>query len=171
VKYLSFGINIPSLIAVGIMITAMYYPWWSLKLEYMDQTDIYPYLVAGPLSDFVGYKKSPQMALLTNILIASIGLGFIGSFMRRWAGRIMLGFSGIISLYGTYRLLMRLEDVASRFDVPLQGKTFASYSGFAIVEVISWLQPGTYLMIIGSVIILLAAVVQTRIRFQINFSG
>jgi hypothetical protein len=164
----TFGINFPSLIAVGVMIAAMYYPWWSIELDYIAQTDIYPYLVSGPLTDFIGYKKSPQMALLTNIFIGCIVVGFVGSFMKRWIGRIMLGLSGTAALYGTYRLLMRLEDVASRFDVPLQGNTHASYSGFAVVEVTAWLQPGTYLMIIGSGIILLAAIIQTRITFKIT---
>lgn len=150
------------------MIAAMYYPWWSIEFDYIAQTDIYPYLISGPLSDFVGYKKSPQMALLTNIFVGCIALAFVGSFMKGWIGRIMLGLSGTVALLGTWRLLMRLEDVAGRFDVPLQGHAFASYSGFAIVEVTAWIQPGTYLMIIGSGIILLAGIFQTRIRFNIT---
>jgi hypothetical protein len=168
VKDWSFGINFPSLIAAGIMIAAMYYPWWSIEFDYISQTDIYPYLISGPLTDFVGYKKSPQMALLTNIFIGCIVLAFVGSFVKGWIGRIMLGLSGTAVFYGTYRLLMRLEDVASRFDVPLQGNTYASYSGFAVVEVTAWLQPGTYLMIIGGGLVLLSAFIQTRIKFKIT---
>ncbi|MCJ7703051.1 MAG: hypothetical protein MUO62_15825, partial [Anaerolineales bacterium] len=64
-KNWKYGPNVLALIAAGIMIYAMFQPWWSFALQGSPQTDVYPYLIDGPGSEFIGYKRSPQMEILT----------------------------------------------------------------------------------------------------------
>jgi hypothetical protein len=116
------GINLLALLAGLIMVMAMFFPWWSYQLAYSPRTDLYPYLLSGPASEFLGYKRSPQMALLSAVLVASILLCFIGSLWRGWGGRIILGASSLLVALAIWRLLVRIENVTDRFHVPLQGK-------------------------------------------------
>jgi hypothetical protein len=158
------GVNIMGLVAVTLMIAAMYLPWWSFALESSPQTDVYPYLIDGPGSEYIGYKRSPQMTLLTGVLIASILLGLIGSFLTGMASRIILVVAGLLALLGTWRLLARVAGVAGRFEIPLQGQGRAIYEGFAQIEVWTKLQPGAYLIIVGGGLAILAGVLHSYVR-------
>ena len=54
-KNLHFGVNVLALVAVVLMVAAMYQPWWSFALARSPQTDVYPYLIDGPGSESVSY--------------------------------------------------------------------------------------------------------------------
>jgi hypothetical protein len=161
-----FSFNILGLLAAGVMLAAMFYPWWSFDLQTTGQTDIYPYLIDGPGSELVGYKQSPQMRLLTYVLGAGIGLAFLGSFVPRIWGRLMLGGSALLAVLGTMRLLDRLEGVAGRYHIPLEGHGFANYEGFEVIAVHTWLRTGYDLIVIGIIAAALAAIINFRLRIH-----
>ena len=157
------SINYLGLIAAILMIVAMYYPWWSFQIEFSDRTDIYPYLVDGPGSELIGYRRSPQMTLLTGVLVAGILMGLAGSLWKHRASRILIGLSGAVALLGLWRLLARLAGVAARFHLSLQGEGTGSLGGFAKVQVATWLRPGSYIIIIAGILALLAAIFYSRL--------
>lgn len=163
-KNWKFGPNILALIAVGVMIFAMTKPWWSFQLEGSPQTDIYPYLIDGPGSEFIGYRRSPQMELLTGVLIGCIVLTFVGSFLPGKSSRIMLAVAGVLTLLGTWRLLVRVAGVAAGFEIPIQGEGQAVYGGFAQINVWTRINAGTYLIVAGSFLALLAAALHSKVR-------
>lgn len=165
-KRLTHGVNVLGVIAGALMIAAMFFPWWSFRLSYTETTDLYPYLIDGPFSELIGYKRSPQMTLLTGFLIACIVLCLLGSLLGGKKSRIMLIVSGLLALLGTWRLLIRVTGVAARFGLPIQGHGWGQYGGFARVEVFTWLQPGTYLMIAGGILAILAGLIVWRIPKQ-----
>lgn len=160
------GVNLLAFLAGLIMIAAMLVPWWSFQLEFSEQTDLYPYLLDGPGSEFVGYKRSPQMTILTGVYIVAIGLCLLGSFGTGRTPRIFLFISGILIFLGAWRLLMRISDVAARFDLPIQGNTRGNYGGFAEVYVSTWLRPGMYLILAAGALALLAALFQKKLWLQ-----
>lgn len=155
-KRVRFGVNLPALVSAGLLISAMFFPWWSFKLAIMEQTDIYPYLIDGPASEFIGYTRSAAMELLTIVLIICIILILIGTFIKSMATQILLGISGVLVLLASWRLLARVTGVAAGFDMPVQGNAVATYGGFADLEVWTWIQPGMYLGIAAGVLVLLA---------------
>jgi hypothetical protein len=162
-KTYRFGINLLGLVAAGLMVGAMFYPWWSMTM--MDKTsNIYPYLVEGPASEIIGYKRSPQMTLLTGVLIATITLTFLGSILKRNISRILLVVAGALALLGTWRLLARVTGVAARFDIPIQGEGVAVYEGFAHIDVSTQLELGTYLVVAGAGLAILACFLQRWVR-------
>jgi hypothetical protein len=160
------GVNLLAFFAGLIMIAAMLVPWWSFQLDFSEQTDLYPYLLDGPGSEFVGYKRSPQMAILTGVLVVAIGLCFLGSFNTGRGSRIILWISGILIFLGAWRLLLRITDVAARFDLPIQGRTRGNYGGFAEVYVSTWLRPGMYLIGIAALLVLVAGLFQRKLWLQ-----
>lgn len=162
------GVNLVALVAAVIMIAAMLVPWWSFQLEFSEQTDLYPYLLDGPGSEFVGYKRSPQMTILTIVFVVTIVLTTIGSFKKDRTARIMLLASGALIFLGVWRLIARITDVAARFDLPIQGTTRGNYGGFADVYVSTWLRPGMYLIIVAGGLVLLAGLLQNKfwLRFE-----
>lgn len=160
------GVNLLALLAGLLMIIAMFVPWWSFQLEYSEQTDLYPYLLDGPGSELVGYKRSPQMALLTGVFIISIGLCLAGSSRKGRAARIMLLLSGILISLGVWRLLDRIAGVAARFHLPIQGYARGNYGGFAQVYVSTWLRPGMYLIILAGILVLVAALLHKKLWLQ-----
>ena len=162
-----FSFNWLALMAVGLMTLAMLQPWWSFQLEGSPQTDVYPYLIDGPGSEFIGYTRSPQMEILTGVLILCIVLCLLAGFLSGPASRVLLGVSALFTLLGTWRLLARLAGVASRFDIPLQGHGRASYSGFAQIPIWTRIQTGTYLAIAGAAAAILAALLYTSIRIKV----
>jgi len=161
-KHWMSGVNLLALIAGAIMIFAMLIPWWSFQLEFSEQTDLYPYLLDGPGSEFVGYKRSPQMVLLTGVFIVAIGLTLAGSFLGGRASRVMLLISGVLIFLGVWRLLIRISDVAARFDLPIEGNTRGNYGGFAEVYVSTWLRPGMYLIVLAGILVLIAGLFQKK---------
>jgi hypothetical protein len=163
-KTYRFGVNLLGLVAAGLMIAAMFYPWWSFTIMETKKSNIYPYLVDGPASEIIGYKRSPQMTLLTGVLIATIALTLLGSLLTRKVGRILLIVAGALSLVGTWRLLARVTGVAARFDIPIQGEGIAVYEGFAQIDVSTQLELGTYLVIGGAILAILACLLQRWAR-------
>jgi hypothetical protein len=159
-----FGFNILGIISGIVMIAGMFYPWWSIKLMIMDQTDIYPYLVDGPLSQLVGYKRSPQMTILTGLLIACILLCLLGSFLRGKSGRIMLAGSAALAFLSVWRFVARMAEVAGRFNLSIQGHGLGDYGGFAKVEVWTWLQPGLYLVVIAGALAIISSLFAPKLR-------
>lgn len=161
-----FGFNPLALIASGIMAIAMYYPWWSFKLEISPmQSDIYPYVIVGPASELMGYTRSPQMVILTVILIASIILCILGSFFKYKVGRILLFTSSLLVFVASWRLMARLASVAARFNLSLQGEGVGVYMGFADVYVWTWIRPGLYLALLGGLLALVAGLFNNKISF------
>jgi hypothetical protein len=157
------GVNVLGLIAGLVMAAAMFFPWWSFRLAYTETTDLYPYLISGPGSELVGYRRSPQMTLLTGVLVACIVLCLLGSLLKGRAGRIMLVISSLLAFLGTWRLLVRVAGVAARFELPIQGHGFGDYGGFATVEVWTWLRPGLYLILLGGILALLAGLLYRKV--------
>lgn len=158
--------NVLGLVAGCLMIAAMLFPWWSLVIEWAGKTDIYPYLISGPASELVGYKRSPQMTLLTGVLISCIVLCFVGSALRGGIGRVILGAAGILALLGAWRLIARVAGVAARFDIPIQGRAVVRYMGFAPTEVSTRLRPGLYLIVLAGVLCLVASMFHNKLRLR-----
>jgi len=163
-KNWKYGPNILALIAVGLMVYAMFQPWWSFSLEFSPQTDVYPYLIDGPGSEFIGYRRSPLMEILTGVLIGCIGLTFIASFLPGKSSRITLLISAVLTLLGGWRLMVRVSGVAARFEIPIQGEGIAIYEGFAQIKVWTRLGMGTYLIAAGALLAILAAVLHSKVR-------
>lgn len=164
VKNWRFGVNVLGLIALILMILAMFQPWWSFTLQETKKTDVYPYLIDGAGSEMIGYKRSPQMTLLTGVLVACILLTLVGSLLKGRISQILLAVAGVLTLLGTWRLLARVAGVAARFEIPLQGQGRAIYEGFAQIEVATQLEPGTYLIVAGGVLALLASLLHRWVR-------
>jgi hypothetical protein len=162
----SFSFNYLAIVAGLLMILAMQYPWWSFHLEFAGQTDLYPYKIQGPGSEIVGYKRSPQMGLLTNVLVGCMAVCFVGVFIKGKLGGSLLAASGVVIYLASWRLLVRIEGVAERFHMPIQGHAIAHQDGFARMEVYTWLQPGLYLMAIAAGLVILAGFLNsiTRVR-------
>lgn len=162
------GVNILALIAGLLMVTAMLFPWWSFQLEFSEQSDLYPYLIKGPGSELIGYKRSPQMTALTGVFIFATGLCLVGSFLEKRAARISLFLSGILFSLGTWRLLVRIAGVAARFSLPLQGRARGNYGGFADVYVSTWLRPGLYIIFVAIALVLIAALLHPKVRLEFS---
>lgn len=163
-KDYKFGVNILAILAVGFMVYAMFQPWWSFKLETSPRTDVYPYLIDGPGSEFIGYRRSPQMEILTGVLMGCIVLTFLASFLSGKIPRIILAVSGVFTLLGTWRLMARVSGVAARFEIPLQGEGRAIYEGFAQIQVWTRIGLGTYLTASGALLAILAGVLHANVR-------
>ena len=116
----------------------------------------------------VGYKRSPQMTILTYILILAIVVCFVGSLLRGWKGRSSLAAASIFVLVAVWRFVMRISRVAGRFDMPIQGHGIASYGGFAPVEVSTKLQPGLYLAVLGGVLCLVSSIFHDKLRLRLE---
>lgn len=159
------GINWLALLATGLMAAAMLSPWWTLAFKGNVPSDIYPYLIDGPASEFIGYKRSTQMTILTYALSVGIGLSLLGSVLRGRAGRLALFVGALVSGYGTYRLVARISMVAERYGIPLQGSAI-TYEEFAPTRVEGTIRPGIPLMAAGAVLCLLAAVLHNKARLR-----
>lgn len=162
------ALNILGLVAGAVMITAMLVPWWSLTIQWPGESNVYPYLISGPASELVGYRRSPQMTLLTGILVSCIVLCFIGSALRGRAGRIILGISGLLALLGAWRFIVRVAGVAARFEIPLQGRAVVTYMGFAPTEVSARLRPGLYLIVAAGVLCLMSSIFHDKLRLRLR---
>jgi hypothetical protein len=160
--------NFIGITAAGLMTAAMFFPWWSIKLQFSEKTLLYPYLLDGPISEFVGYKRSPQMMILTGVLILAIVLCLAGSFLSKRAGRICMAISVAVTFLAIWRLLARIGNVASRYHLPLQGHEQGSLGGFAKVWVTTLFEPGFYLIGIAALLALAAVVLHNRFWIKIE---
>jgi hypothetical protein len=155
---------IPNILAIAaglLMVQGMRLPWWILSFFTTEHSYIYPYIIRGPAVEVIGYRRSPQMQILTYVLIAAIVLVFLGSLLSRWKGRIVLAAGGGLALLGVWRFLRRIADVASSYDMPIEGTGVARYSGFDIMDVSAKLAQGIYLMVAGVALCFLAALLHT----------
>lgn len=157
------GGNLLGLLAGCLMIAAMFFPWWSFRWEFVEQTDIYPYVLSGPGTELVGYRRSPEMMLLTGVIIGSILLCLAGSLLKKRAGRIMMAVSGVIILVAAWRLIARVSGVAARFGLPAVGHGQGSLGGFATVETWTWLQPGFYIIVSAGILALAASLLHKKL--------
>jgi hypothetical protein len=164
-----FGFNFLGIIAGGSMILGMFFPWWYFKMDMnFEATVLYPYLISGPASQFVGYKRSPTMTILTVVLIVCILLILIGSLLKGKTGRILLASSGSVILLAAWRLMVRVAGVAHRFKVPVQGYKIGSYEGFSDVQVWTRIEPGLYLAVIAGIIAILAFIFHKKIWLRVE---
>lgn len=151
-------INILALLGSMLMMLAMFFPWWSFAMEFNEPTYLYPYLLDGPATEIIGYRRSPQMTLLTGVLFACIVLALIGAFSPKRRSRWLLIASAVLNSLAVWRLLVRIAGVAALYHMPIQGQAVASYGGFAKVKVWSQIHPGMYLDIAGILLVLLGAI-------------
>lgn len=157
-------INILGLLGSILMSVAMLFPWWTFAMEFNVPTEIYPYLIDGPGSELVGYKRSPLMTLLTGVLVACILLALIGAFSPKRLSRWLLGISSGLSSLAVWRFLVRIGGVAALYHMPIQGSAVANYGGFAHVKVWAKVLPGLYLSVGGAILVLLGAIILWRIQ-------
>lgn len=157
--------NVVAVVAGLLMAQAMRVPWWILTLlDSHSDNYLYPYVLRGPITEVLGYNRTAQMPLLTGILVGGIVLCFLGSLLRRNWGRLALGLAGIAVLLGVWRFYVRLADVASRFDMRVQGRGTVYYSGFDVAEVAARLGQGIYLMGAGAALCVVAALLHPWLR-------
>ena len=163
-KWLKFGLNPLSFLAFLLLIFAMFYPWWTLSVSVMNRpTDIFPYLIDGPVSEFVGYRRSPQMQILFDLLIACIVLFAVGSFIRGKAIAISTTMASVLTSLAIWRFLVRVSGVAELYEVPIQGHGVGTYGGFANVDVYTIIQPGIYLAVGAVVVGIFAGIFHRRL--------
>lgn len=171
-KKIKFGINPLALFAGISLIISMLFPWWTLEVSVMNRpTDIYPYLIDGPASDFIGYKRSPQMTILFSLLLACIFLFIIGSFIKGKRIAITSTVAGVLVGLAIWRFLDRIAGVARLYEVPIQGHGIGSYGGFALVEVFTQIQPGLYLAILAALLGILSGIFHRKLtnKFSLNW--
>jgi hypothetical protein len=168
-KKQSFGFNFLGLISGASMIASMFFPWWYFKMDMnFESTIIYPYLIDGPMSQFVGYKRSPTMTILTIVLIVCILLILVGSFFKKKTGRIFLFSSGAIILLAAWRLMARIAGVADRFGVPIQGYQIARYEGFSDVQVWTRIEPGLYLAVFAGLFAIITCFIYKKTWLRVE---
>jgi hypothetical protein len=158
-------INLLALVAVVLLAVALRYPWWSFDTDVTDETTVYAYRIDGPVVDIIGYRRSRQMTILTGVLVGCVGLALLGTLWRGRGGRVALSIAGLLTLYGSYRLIDRIGQVAARSGIPLQGKT-TTWEEFVYMTVVSRIEPAMYLTLAGGVLCLLAALLHNRARLR-----
>ncbi|MBE0688403.1 MAG: hypothetical protein IH585_20615 [Anaerolineaceae bacterium] len=171
-KKIRFGINPLALFAGISLIISMFFPWWTLEVSVMNRpTDIYPYIIDGPASEFIGYKRSPQMEILFYLLLTCIVLLLIGSFIKGKGFAITLTVAGVLVGLAIWRFLDRIAGVARIYEVPIQGHGVGSYGGFALVDVYTLIQPGLYLAIAAALLGILSGIFHNKLtnKFSLNW--
>lgn len=160
--------SLPNLIAiVGALLigVSLAYPWWSLDIEIIGKTYIFPYIIRGPATQVLGYKRTPQMPLLTGIIVACVVLALLGSFLGRRLGRLVLLVAGALSGLAAWRFYERALDIASRYQMQsVNGETIARVGAFTPLHVSARLEPGFYMNVAGGVACLLALILHGLFR-------
>lgn len=156
--------NFVGLLSVALMALGMRLPWWGLNIGWTGWSYVFPYIIRGPATELIGYRRTAQMPLLTGLLIAAIALAFLGSWISRWKGKAALALAGTVACLGVWRFLARATSIAQRFRVPLEGRGTASYGGLSPMQVTTKLQPGMYLMAAGAALCLVAALLHEHLR-------
>lgn len=171
-KKIKFGINPLALIAGISLIISMIFPWWTLEVSVFNRpTDIYPYLIDGPASEFIGYKRSPQMTILFFLLLFCVFSFLISSFIKGKGIAITSTVAGVLVGLAIWRFLDRIAGVARLYEVPIQGHGVGSYGGFALVDVYTLIQPGLYLAIAASILGVFSGIFHTKLtnKFSLNW--
>jgi hypothetical protein len=161
-------ITLPNVLAIAgalAIVVSLLYPWWSLDIEIIGKTYVYPYIIRGPATEVLGYRRTAQMPLLTGALIACIVLALAGSVLGKRAGRIALFGAGFLAAGGAWRFYERALDIASRYNMTsVNGQTVARMMSFSPLHVAASLQPGFYLNLAGAALCLLAAFFHTKLH-------
>jgi hypothetical protein len=160
-------ITLPNIVAIAgalLIVGSLLYPWWSLDIEVIGKTYVYPYIIRGPATEVIGYRRTDQMPLLTGFLVACIALALVGSVLRKRAGRIVLVVASLFASLATWRFYVRAASIASRYHMTVQGHAVARWMAFSPLKVAGKLEPGFYLVIAGAVVCLLAALVHGKFR-------
>lgn len=171
-KKIKFGLDPLSFLGSVLMIISMLYPWWTLEVSVMNRpTDIYPYLIDGPASNFIGYSRSPQMTILFYLLLTCIFLFIIGSFIKGKGIAIASSSAGVLVGLAVWRFLLRIAGVAAMYEVPIQGHGVGSYGGFALVEVYTMIRPGLYLAVAAAIVGILSGFFHKKLtdKFSLNW--
>ena len=157
--------NILGLAAAAVMALGYRAPWWILKMEGLkDESLVYPYIIRGPVTEAIGYKRTAQMPYMMAVLIICIGLCVLGSFLARRKGRLALVVSGVLGSLVLWRFWVRIADLASRFEMEVEGQGVLRYSGFDVMRVWSRVGDGFYLTLAGCFLALLAALLHRWLR-------
>lgn len=167
-----FGINPLALFAGISLFISMLFPWWTLDVSVMNRpTEIYPFLIDGPASEFIGYKRSPQMTILFSLLIVCIFLFILGSFIKGKGIGIISTMGGILVGLAIWRFLARIAGVAKQYEVPIQGHGVGNYGGFAMTDVYTMIQPGLYLAIAAAILGVLAGLFHKKLteKFSLHW--
>ncbi len=157
--------NILGLAAGVVMAVAARTPWWIItKEDTMEDSLVYPNIVRGPITEAIGYRSTEQMKYLTAALVVGIVLCLLGSFLSRWKGRLALLIAGTLGGLIIWRFVVRIADMASRFDMPLSGRGAVYYSGFEQMGVTNRFGQGLYLMGAASGLAVFAALLHGWLR-------
>ncbi len=169
-KKIKFGLDPLAFLASVLLIISMLYPWWTIEVSVMNRpTDIYPYLIDGPASEFIGYTRSPQMTVLFSLLLTCIFLLIVGSFIKGKGIAIALSSAGVLVGLAIWRFLVRIGGVAALYEVPIQGHGVGSYGGFAFVDVYTLIQPGLYLAIAATILGVLSGFFHKKFTEKFSF--
>jgi len=157
--------NILGLAAGALMFLGYRAPWWILRMEGLkDESYVFPYIIRGPVTEAIGYNRTPQMQYLMAALVICMGLCVLGSFLPRWKGRLALVLSSCLGALVLWRFWIRIADLASRFEMPVEGQGVLRYSGFDVMRVWSRVGDGLYLMLAGCGLALFAALFHRWLR-------
>lgn len=157
--------NIIAILAAVLIAVSLAYPWWSLEIEIVGKTRIYPYIIRGPATQLLGYNQTAQMPLLTGIVVACAVLALVASVLGRRLGRLLLLLAASLSGLAAWRFYTRALDIAGRYQMTsVNGHTVAKVGAFTPLHVAARLEPGFYLNIAGGVLCLLALLLHGLFR-------
>jgi hypothetical protein len=157
--------NVFAILGALLIAVSLAYPWWSLEIEIVGKTFIYPYIIRGPATQVLGYKSTAQMPLLTGFIIACVALALLGSLLGKRSGRIVLLLASAFSGLAAWRFYTRALDIAGRYQMKsVNGQTVAKVGAFTPLHVSARLEPGFYLNIAGGVVCLLALLLHGYFR-------
>ena len=156
--------NIVAILGALFIVASLVYPWWSLDIEVIGKTFVYPYIIRGPATEVIGYRKTAQMPLLTGFLVACIVFALVGSVLRKTAGRIVLLLAGLFASLAAWRFYVRAASIASRYHMTVQGHAVARWMAFSPLKVAGKLEPGFWFVLAGAVLCFLAALLHGLFR-------
>ena len=159
---------LPNLVAIlgGLLIGAsLLYPWWSLDIEIIGKTNVFPYIIRGPATQLLGYRRTAQMPLLTAFLVACVVLALLGSVLGRRAGRLAFVGASLFSALAAWRFHSRALDIAGRYNMTaVNGSTIARLGAFSPLHVAARLEPGFYLNLAGAAVCFVAVLLHGFFR-------
>ena len=104
--------NILGLAAAGMMVLG----YRILRMEGLkDESYVFPNIIRGPVTEAIGYRRTPQMQYMVAALFICMGLCVLGSFLPRRKARVALVLStwiGLVVAALTLQWLMRLTQAA-----------------------------------------------------------
>jgi len=149
--------NVVAILGALLIGASLLYPWWSLDIEIVGKTDIFPYIIRGPATSVLGYSRTAQMPLLTGFVVGCVVLALLGSFLGRRAGRLVFFVAALFSGLAAWRFYVRALDIAGRYGMTaVNGETVARVGAFTPLHVAARLERGFYLNLAGAAVCLLA---------------